>query len=52
MRAAAEVEPFALLVDLEILVVGDRVDQLDLEVLALARVKNSFALLARPALPS
>ena len=35
VRAAAEIEPIALLVDLEVLALGDRVDQLDLEQLAL-----------------
>ena len=34
VRAAAEIEPFALLVNLEVLALRDRVDQLDLEQLA------------------
>ena len=42
VRAAAEVEPFALLVDLEVLALGDGVDQLDLEELALL-LKKSLA---------
>ena len=35
VRAAAEVEPVALIVDLQVLTFGDRIDQLDLVVLAL-----------------
>ena len=35
MRPAAEVEPFALPVDLQVLAFGNRVDELDLEMLAL-----------------
>ena len=35
VRAAAQVEPLALLVDLEVLALGDGIDQLDLEQLAL-----------------
>jgi len=35
MRAAAEIEPVALLVDLDLLVLRDGVDQFDLEQLAL-----------------
>ncbi len=35
VRAAAQVEPLALLVDLEVLAFGDGIDQLDLEQLAL-----------------
>ncbi len=47
MRAAAEVEPFALLVDLEVLALGNRIDQLDLEVLA-ALPEEVLGLLAAP----
>ena len=35
MRAAAEVEPVALIVDLEILALGNRIDEFDLVLLAL-----------------
>src|SRR5262249_23725226 len=35
MRAAAEVEPVALRIELDLLALGDRVDQLDLEGFAL-----------------
>src|SRR3982074_3959738 len=45
--AAAEVEPVALLVDLDLLVGRDRVHQLDLEQLALV-AKNLLGLVARP----
>ncbi len=47
MRAAAEVEPVALVIDLDRLVAGNGVDQLDLEVLALV-AKYLFGLLAIP----
>ena len=47
MRAAAEIEPVALLVDLDLLVRRDRVDQLDLEGFALV-AKNLLGLFARP----
>ena len=47
MRAAAEVEPLALLVDLDRLVGRDGIDQLDLEVLALAG-KDALGLVAAP----
>ena len=47
VRAAAEVEPLALLVDLDHLVGRDGVDQFDLEVLALGR-KDALGLVARP----
>ncbi len=47
MRAAAEIEPLALLVDLEVLIVRDRVDQLDLEVLALV-AEELLRLVAAP----
>src|SRR5271166_4481226 len=47
MRTAAEVEPVALLVDLDLLVRRNGVDQLDLEQLALV-AKNAFGLFARP----
>src|SRR6185436_16802870 len=40
VRTAAEIEPFALLVDLEVLALGDRIDQLDLEKLALPLEKG------------
>ena len=47
MRAAAEIEPVALLVDLDLLIGGDGVDQLDLE--AFAHVAENFLrMLARP----
>ena len=47
MRAAAEIEPVALLVDLDLLVGRNGVDQLDLEILA--HVAEGFlGLLARP----
>ena len=39
VRAAAEVEPFALAVDFQVLALGDRVDEFDLEALALGREK-------------
>ena len=47
VRTAAQVEPVALLVDLDRLVLGDGVDQLDLEVLALL-LEHAFGLVARP----
>ena len=47
VRAAAEIEPVALLVDLDLLVLGDGVDQLDLEQLALV-AEHALGLVARP----
>ena len=47
MRAAAEIEPFALLVDFQFLVGRNRVDQFDLESLALL-LEKALGLLARP----
>src|SRR5208283_883286 len=47
MRPAAEIEPFALLVDGKILVAGDGIDQLALESLALLFEKVE-RLVARP----
>src|SRR6516164_3284258 len=47
MRTAAQIEPVALLVDLDRLIFGNGVDQLDLEQLALV-AKNLLSLLARP----
>ena len=47
MRAAAQVEPLALLVDLDLLVRRNGVDQLDLEHLALVG-EHALGLLARP----
>ncbi len=47
VRTAAEVEPVALLVDLDLLVFRDRVDQLDLERLALG-LEDVLGLVARP----
>ena len=47
MRAAAEIEPVALLVDLDLLVFRNGVDQLDLEALALV-AEDALGLLARP----
>ena len=47
VRAAAEIEPVALLVDLDLLVGRDGVDQLDLEVLAHV-AEGLLGLLARP----
>src|SRR5260370_17930516 len=47
MRPAAEIEPVALLVDLDGLVGRDRVDQFDLEHLAIV-AKYLLGLLARP----
>src|SRR5207248_6289663 len=47
MRAAAEIEPIALLVDSDLLIGRDGVDQLDLEQLSLV-AKDAFRLLARP----
>ena len=47
MRAAAEVEPVALFVDLDLLVCGDGVDELDLERLALV-AEHALGLVARP----
>ena len=49
VRAAAQIEPLALLVDLEVLALGDRVDQLDLEQLALL-AEEVLGLLAAPEL--
>ena len=47
MRAAAEVEPVALEIDLDRLVAGNGIDQLDLESLALV-AEHLFCLFARP----
>ncbi len=47
VRTAAEIEPVALLVDLELLVGRDGVDQLDLEHLALV-AEHALGLVARP----
>ena len=47
VRAAAEIEPFALLVDLDRLVARNGVDQFDLELLALV-AEHLFGFLARP----
>ena len=47
VRAAAEIEPVALLVDLDLLVCRNGVDQLDLEILALV-AEHFLGLLARP----
>ena len=47
MRAAAEIEPVALLVDLELLVGRDGIDQLDLEHLALV-LEDALRVVARP----
>src|SRR5271163_227155 len=47
MRAAAEIEPFALLVYLELLVGRDRIDQLDLEGFALL-FEEASRLIAAP----
>src|SRR5262249_3305881 len=47
VRAAAEVEPLALLVDLDLLVVRDGVDELDLEQLTLV-AEHALGRLARP----
>ncbi len=47
MRAAAEVEPITLLVDVDLLIGGDGIDQLDLEHLALV-AENLLRLVARP----
>src|ERR1700726_3466154 len=47
MRAAAEIEPVALEVDLDRLVAGNGIDQLDLEVLALV-AEYLLGLLAVP----
>ena len=47
VRAAAEIEPVALLVDLDLLVLRDGVDQLDLEHLALV-AEHALRLVARP----
>ena len=49
VRAAAEVEPLPLLVDLEVLALGDRIHQLDLEQLALF-LEEVLGLLAAPEL--
>jgi len=50
MRAAAEIEPVALEIDLDRLIAGDGVDQLDLEILALV-AEHLLGLLAVPHLP-
>ena len=50
MRAAAEIEPVALEIDLDRLVAGNGVDQLDLEGLALV-AKHLLGLLAVPDVP-
>ena len=47
VRAAAEIEPVALAVDLQVLAGRDGVDQLDLEVLALV-LEHALGLVARP----
>ena len=47
VRAAAEIEPVALLVDFDLLVGGNGVDELDLECLAHV-AKGFLCLLARP----
>ena len=47
VRATAEVEPLALLVDLDRLIGGNGVDQLDLELLALRR-EDALGFVARP----
>ena len=47
VRAAAEIEPVALLVDFDRLVFRNGVDQLDLEILALV-AEHFLGLLARP----
>ena len=47
VRAAAEIEPVALPVDLQVLARRDGVDQLDLEVLALL-LEHALGLVARP----
>ncbi len=47
VRPAAQVEPFALLVDPDRLALGDRIDQLDLEQLALA-AEDPLGLFALP----
>ncbi len=47
MRAAAEIEPVALVVDLQILALGNGIDQLDLVRLALVG-KDLARLVARP----
>ena len=47
VRAAAQIEPVALLVDFQLLIFGDGVDQLDLEGLALV-AKYLLRLVARP----
>ena len=47
MRAAAQIEPIALPVDLQILVAGNRVDELDLERLAM-RLEPGLRLIAAP----
>ncbi len=49
VRAAAEVEPFALAIDFQVLALGDRVHELDLEMLALG-AKHVFGLVAAPKL--
>ena len=47
MRAAAEIEPFALFIDFEILVRRNRIDELHLEGLAMA-LEPGLGLVARP----
>ena len=47
MRAAAEIEPFALLIDFQILIRRDRIDEFDLEGLAM-RLEPVLGLIARP----
>src|SRR5262245_65046471 len=47
VRAAAEIEPVALLVDPDLLVFRDRVDELDLEQLALV-AEHALGVFARP----
>ena len=49
MRAAAEIEPVALLIDLQIFAFGDSLDEFDLEQLALV-AKHLLGLIARPEL--
>ncbi len=47
MRAAAKIEPVALIIDLQVLTFGNGIDQLDLVVFALCG-KHFLGLLARP----
>ena len=49
VRTAAEIEPFALLVDLQVFAGGDRVDEFDLEDLALV-AEELLGVIARPEL--